>query len=730
MATTEEYSNYNPTDSRWRNPQISSADISLLSDENNSNNTLPSIPAATTAITSVAVSTDHRTTSASVATPTSSANYVFTIGTDRERKVSGSKSGSSAFGEHAVKGGKTAKRGKTSNSKFRPFLLSFADIENGLSQCFNQSASSWSDALHDLTTERAAQRVVVPHADAAIIVEVVVNINTISYSKQTFGDRWRSKAMIRTPDSGHHESNYNWDEETGGGAGKRTKISHPSASAMTSWDIDGGLAADFDGSLSGLGTELGTSSYNMSEALLALPVFKQENLENGFQYILGAATSPAVKMNEETLTYLNQGQSYEIKVKKLGDLSDFQGKCLRSVVKVQFHERRLQYMEREQMEQWKQARPGERILDVDIPLSYGLIDVNLDSVKINQVEFVWDPTKETGLYFRVHAISTEFTAKKHGGEKGVPFRIQIETYSHNDGEGKLLHAASCQIKVFKPKGADRKHKTDREKMEKRSDAEKEKYQPSYACTVLTEVPLDQVVLSQSSFSMKSSSSLTTSFSALSCGGASPIAPSPTPPSASTPNPSRQLSDSSPQSPQQQQQQIPLAVGCSSSCETKSFSGPLSAEATAPEVQSWLQYHRFSNYTRVFQHFSGADLLRLNRDDLIQICGLVDGIRLNNALQSKSVRPRLTIYICQEPESVYHAVYIDCVGVDELKCKLASLFGIQSQQIGDIYMLGPSSIHIMVTDEVLQNTQDQARFIVEGMREESGDKYRILLKSVE
>ena len=31
---------------------------------------------------------------------------------------------------------------------------------------------------------------------------------------------------------------------------------------------------------------------------------------------------------------------------------------------------------------------------------------------------------------------------------------------------------------------------------------------------------------------------------------------------------------------------------------------------------------------------GADLLRLTRDDLIQICGLVDGIRLNNALQSK------------------------------------------------------------------------------------------------
>ena len=31
---------------------------------------------------------------------------------------------------------------------------------------------------------------------------------------------------------------------------------------------------------------------------------------------------------------------------------------------------------------------------------------------------------------------------------------------------------------------------------------------------------------------------------------------------------------------------------------------------------------------------GADILRLTRDDLIQICGLADGIRLNNAIQSK------------------------------------------------------------------------------------------------
>ena len=51
-------------------------------------------------------------------------------------------------------------------------------------------------------------------------------------------------------------------------------------------------------------------------------------------------------------------------------------------------------------------------------------------------------------------------------------------------------------------------------------------------------------------------------------------------------------------------------------------------------------------------FSGCDLLRLSRDDLIQICGLADGIRLNNALQSKTMRPKLTIYLCQARTQPY------------------------------------------------------------------------------
>lgn len=50
---------------------------------------------------------------------------------------------------------------------------------------------------------------------------------------------------------------------------------------------------------------------------------------------------------------------------------------------------------------------------------------------------------------KVNCISTEFTPKKHGGEKGVPFRIQLETRDSDSENAKLVHCASCQVKVFK-----------------------------------------------------------------------------------------------------------------------------------------------------------------------------------------------------------------------------------------------------------------------------------------
>ncbi|XP_034260068.1 upstream-binding protein 1 isoform X10 [Pantherophis guttatus] len=468
--------------------------------------------------------------------------------------------------------------------------------------------------------------------------------------------------------------------------------------------IESGLAHDFDASLSGIGQELGAGAYSMRwvsrrkgpggsfcpgffallmgkkslqmvlpfrrkfdfsvmlSDVLALPIFKQEDSslpsDNDtkhppFQYVMSAATSPAIKLHDETLTYLNQGQSYEIRLldnRKMGDMPEINGKLIKSIIRVIFHDRRLQYTEHQQLEGWKWNRPGDRLLDLDIPMSVGIIDIKTNQSQLNAVEFLWDPGKRTSAFIQVHCISTEFTPRKHGGEKGVPFRIQVDTFkeAENGEYSDHLHSASCQIKVFKPKGADRKQKTDREKMEKRTAHEKEKYQPSYDTTVLSEMRLEPIIEDAVEHEQKKSSKRTLpadygDFLAKR-GSCSPWpdapafvnTPTPKPAFTSSPHTTYSIPDSNSSSPNHQGEGISLAGG-----------EQLHPSGTIQETQQWLLKHRFSTYTRVFSNFSGADLLKLTREDLVQICGPADGIRLYNALKSRSVRPRLTIYVCQE-----------------------------------------------------------------------------------
>ncbi|KAM3822360.1 upstream-binding protein 1 isoform 3-T4 [Vipera latastei] len=451
--------------------------------------------------------------------------------------------------------------------------------------------------------------------------------------------------------------------------------------------IESGLAHDFDASLSGIGQELGAGAYSMSD-VLALPIFKQEDSslppDNDtkhppFQYVMSAATSPAIKLHDETLTYLNQGQSYEIRLldnRKMGDMPEINGKLIKSIIRVVFHDRRLQYTEHQQLEGWKWNRPGDRLLDLDIPMSVGVIDIKTNPSQLNAVEFLWDPGKRTSAFIQVHCISTEFTPRKHGGEKGVPFRIQVDTFkqAENGEYTDHLHSASCQIKVFKPKGADRKQKTDREKMEKRTAHEKEKYQPSYDTTILSECspwpdtpafvnssPTPTPAFTSSPHTTYSVPDRLRSNSVCVCvserererdlklesehrdwtGLSRLLNPSKTElllvqKLADTMDIPYIALDSNSSSPNHQGEGISLAGG-----------EQLHPSATIQETQQWLLKHRFSTYTRVFSNFSGADLLKLTREDLVQICGPADGIRLYNALKSRSVRPRLTIYVCQE-----------------------------------------------------------------------------------
>ncbi|CAG2053605.1 unnamed protein product, partial [Timema podura] len=147
-------------------------------------------------------------------------------------------------------------------------------------------------------------------------------------------------------------------------------------------------------------------------------------------------------------------------------------------------------------------------------------------------------------------------------------------------------------------------------------------------------------------------------------------------------------------------------------EAKFLHQPLPSDASAQQTAQWLQAHRFGQHLRTFASFSGADVLRLSRDDLIQICGLADGIRLYNALHAKAIAPRLTVYLCVEQSSIYHALFLSSLSCLEMANKLAQLMGVSCDQIRDIYVQGPGGIHVLITDEVVRNIKDESMYTIE------------------
>ncbi|XP_063281531.1 transcription factor CP2-like protein 1 [Pelobates fuscus] len=445
---------------------------------------------------------------------------------------------------------------------------------------------------------------------------------------------------------------------------------------------------------------------------LQLPFLKQEEQAQStpvfpaFQCVLCAPSSPAVKIHEETLTYLNQGQSYEIRMlsnwKGVGDMPESR-RFLKTVARVIFHDRRLQYSEKQQLERWQWSHPGDRILDIDVPLSVGVIDPLVNPSTLNTIEFLWDPSKRTSVFIQVNCISTEFTQKKNGGEKGAPFRIQLDTF-RGESEGSFtehLYSASCQVKVFTPKGADRKLKTDREKVEKRSALDREKYQTPCETTIMTEcTPWPEIDTSRSPCST---------------------------PGLNSPNNFKITPE-----------RICASPVCASDSSTECAGEGLSPSASILDTRQWLSRNRFSNYCRMFSNFTGADLLKMTRKDLTQICGVADGIRLTHALKARSVRPRLTLYITTESPvkkatadsdqtGLYQEVYLEEVSAAELTNKLADLLSVPANHIQQISRSGPHGIHVVLSDTMVRNMEDESCFTATLQKLQNQDGYHCILR---
>lgn len=242
-------------------------------------------------------------------------------------------------------------------------------------------------------------------------------------------------------------------------------------------------------------------------------------------------------------------------------------------------------------------------------------------------------------------------------------------------------------------------------MSKRPQSEQEKFKPSYETTSFTKYPLD---------------SLYSTYRATTTGTASVrSSPPSSPPNLAPTNvpnmEEKAITESQPyrkgSPPLPEQREIDPLLNYS----LPSIVGDpiLTSDSTSGETMTWLLQNRFDAHVRTFTNFAGSDLLKLNRNDLIQICGLTDGIRLFNALHIRSVKPKMTIYVCNPLDEVFRALYLENLDVSELKNKLAAVILCSTDcYISRIFLQGPSGIKVLMTDEVVRNFSEEAIFLVQ------------------
>ena len=69
-------------------------------------------------------------------------------------------------------------------------------------------------------------------------------------------------------------------------------------------------------------------------------------------------------------------------------------------------------------------------------------------------------------------------------------------------------------------------------------------------------------------------------------------------------------------------------------------------------------------------------------------------------------------------AVYHAVYLDELSVCELREHLCRLLSVRTACVSEILLQQQSGIHVLVTDHVVHNLPDNARYTITGTQGES------------
>ncbi|KAK6100395.1 CP2 transcription factor family protein [Brugia pahangi] len=419
-----------------------------------------------------------------------------------------------------------------------------------------------------------------------------------------------------------------------------------------------------------------TTWHNISSAATAM-----------LEYILMAPTSAAIPLHEQPVTFLNQNRPYEIKCRKcaLEPYSDGQDSYYKTVITICFDSKKLRYQMNDLMEIWKAKNPGKRFFTLDMPRCS-----NVSQVKyaLRSAEFVWDGSlPNASLFIKFFVLSSDFVDSC--GEKGEPFRLVFQTYSYRSLE--LLQQNSSLIQIFKLHGAERKRRTERKKAT--LHANQEQYQPSYDYTFLLGADFDYDVDSEERVTPTEQ----VEYIGASLGRSKLLRV------ATAFDDMEQVIS---------KRHCNLSVDSIYSRENSVTEAEINevricASHSAAFVMKWLESHRFTNCTHIFNNYSGEDILRLSTLDLNSLIGdKSEALRLFQALRKKALEPLITIYMALEGNSIYNMIRLYDGTLDELKEKMGK---ITSSTVRQIFVRGPRDILIRVTDQVIESWQNESIF---------------------
>ncbi|CAF2134049.1 unnamed protein product [Rotaria magnacalcarata] len=274
-----------------------------------------------------------------------------------------------------------------------------------------------------------------------------------------------------------------------------------------------------------------------------------------------------------------------------------------------------------------------------ITITYGILSIISSKQIPNAIEIIWDTSSTTSLFIRFKCTSTDFAQKRHGGETGIPLRIQVDTYENNIDSNKHLHSCCCKIQLFHLKGAQRKNKADKMRIGKLNYDQHRHYQTALEDAILQSGPISTLyTLNLLSLSYRPDD----------------------------------LFDACTVSTIEENSLIKKQVDDDFEIENKDNDCSESLSSILSLSSSNIKYNskQCQNYqakleTKItmrssinrFQYYTGVDLLRLTKNDIRQICNGDDAIsiRLHKQLNETIIQSLKILYITLTNSDIYSTI---------------------------------------------------------------------------